>query len=705
MIATTLGILANSTAPMLAKIKVFLTSSLLVACVLCVVVVLGNQYPLVTSLDSFFRVSLPTLSVIAGFCTTAISLRLGIICCLLALPLLPDLTWQIQQHLGYGRIFASHASGLDWIAGMLLGAVLNKIRTNDLRSLRQHLPWTAGAVIVMITASVFLAIVRNLHQTASPFYFSAFIHSLFNLRAMGWHDDYRPLVDWVAYASAFSLFAILVPALKAMPDRNDVVLLPLIAGLTIAALVGVRQSIFGFGLSPGQLNFRLDQFGFMALGFQPDIHAFGGQMLIGAIGLIGYLQYKKSVFWRLVLLAIVVPLCWFALFLSKSKSSLGLAVCIVIAFTVIWLFRHSNRIRLTLIILCTLIIGVAVSALVFTDAWHFLISKGIHYLGIKDWATLNTKLSYRPEVYFAALKMFGLYPLLGLGQAEFYHQAANHALTNSYFLSLEQNGENAHNYFLQVLVENGLIGFCIFILFLAYPFWKIVNKNALVPALVALGALFAGNVFSHSMLVRENMFTAASLVALMYAWLYSENEVKKPLASNDLELSWKRSPLTTKTWALASLLALALILVGLCIREIYTAFKEGPFLVDIQCQKPRPLERDDWTSGTYQIVDVPPGVQGITLNLATTQPDIAKQPLRGSFSLFFDEKHLVTQEFTLNRTGPQKLNFDFPEGVRATPDDYRIDLRLSRCFVPKNFGMGADSRRLGIKIESIDWRY
>jgi hypothetical protein len=59
----------------------------------------------------------------------------------------------------------------------------------------------------------------------------------------------------------------------------------------------------------------------------------------------------------------------------------------------------------------------------------------------------------------------------------------------------------------------------------------------------------------------------------------------------------------------------------------------------------------------------------------------------------------------LNRNGPQKLGFDFPANIRATPDDYRVDLRLKRCFVPKNFGMGADSRRLGIKIESVDWHY
>jgi len=65
-------------------------------------------------------------------------------------------------------------------------------------------------------------------------------------------------------------------------------------------------------------------------------------------------------------------------------------------------------------------------------------------------------------VYLAALKLFALYPILGLGQSEFYRQSADYALTNSYFLSVNQNGENAHNYFLQTLAETGLIGIAIF---------------------------------------------------------------------------------------------------------------------------------------------------------------------------------------------------------------------------------------------------
>ncbi len=688
----------------LLRVKNFVAASGFYLCILIALVVVANQYQAAKALDPFFRVSIPTLCLIASFVTSLISLRLGVISCLFVLPLLPDLAWQIQQHLGYGRIFASHASGLDLCAGLLLGSLVNQLRARGLKDFVQSFPWVASVVMIMITASVGLAIARNLLQTASPFYISALLHSLLNLRAIGWHDDYRPLFDWVAYGCAFSLLAVLIPTLKSTPNRNELVFIPLIASLTIAALVGVRQSIFGFGLSPVQLNFRLDQFGFMALGFQPDIHAFAGQMLIGAIGLFGYLYYQKNIWWRVILLGMVVPLCWFALFLSKSKASLGLAFCLTGVMVLLWFFRHAKYLRASLIGFTAVLAGLLVSAFVLSDLWQTTLTQIVQRHGIKDLATLNVKLSYRPEVYLAALSMFSLYPIFGLGQGEFYHQSANHELTKSYFLSLEQNGENAHNYFLQVLVENGAVGFLLFVLLLAYPFWKTKDKTKLIPAWIALLAVFAGNIFSHSMLVRENMFIAASFVALMYAWMISEPQLTK-VAESSHHVS-KRMPLFLLSARSKTLFRIcAVVVIALSVREVYSSFKTGPFLVDIQCQKQRGLERDGWTSGYYKIIDVPAGAHGITLNLATTQPDVARHPLPGSIGLLFNESLVVENKFELNRNGPQKLSFNFPPNTRATPDDYQIDLRLQRCFIPKNFGMGADSRRLGVKIESLDWHY
>ena len=306
----------------------------------------------------------------------------------------------------------------------------------------------------------------------------------------------------------------------------------------------------------------------------------------------------------------------------------------------------------------------------------------------------------------AALHMFALFPLLGLGQSEFYHQSANASLTNSYFLSVEQNGENAHNYFLQVLVENGLLGFLLFALLVSYPLWRVTNKRTLIPAVVALGAIFAGNIFSHSMLVRENLFTAASFVALMYGWLAAEkatiagptnlntNAYKKVFYFFDNKLDQQRI-----------LIVFTLGLSILVLHEVYQSFRQQPFLSDIQCMKERPASQDSWTSGYYRILDVPAGSQGLKLNLTTTQPDVFKRPLPATLGIFFNERLLFKKEFVLNKTGPQSLELDFPDGQSATPDDYHIELVVNRCFVPRNYGMNGDGRRLGLQIHSMDWKY
>jgi hypothetical protein len=110
----------------------------------------------------------------------------------------------------------------------------------------------------------------------------------------------------------------------------------------LSAIVGWRQSSFGMGLSLDQRNFRIDQFGFMALGFQPDIHAFAGVMLIGAVGLFGYLYTKRHTWFRLAPAWVVVLCCWIALFLSKSKASFSLAILLLVGMGTVWFLRSKN---------------------------------------------------------------------------------------------------------------------------------------------------------------------------------------------------------------------------------------------------------------------------------------------------------------------------------------------------------------------------
>lgn len=663
---------------------------------LTAIIVVANQYESLKTLAPLYRITMPALCLLFAFVTTSISLRAGIIGCVFVLPLLPNLTWQIQQYFGYGRILALHNSGFDLIAGLFLGALVNQLWNKRIKITSLALPWQAGLVMLMLTLSAWLAISRNLHQTDSLFELRTLIYNLMHLRSIGWLDDYRPLFDWLAYGSACALMAVMTPALKSMPDRNDVIFYPIICSLIIAAIVGYRQSTYGIGLSLDQINFRVDRFGYMALGFQQDIHAFAGQMLIGSIGFFGYLYYTQSKLIRIALVVGVIPLTWIALFLSKSKSNFALSVVSLIVMAAIWFFRHSRYTTRVLMGLLIAVAMVAISAVFFKEPWITELLFLIQKLGIADLAALNIKLSYRPEVYLAALHMFALFPFLGMGLSEFYRQSASYELTHSYFLSIEQNGENAHNYFLQTLVENGLLGVLVFAILLFYPLCCMRNKRVLIPAWVALGAIFVGNLFAHSMLIRENLFIAASLVSLMYAWAYTEKSLATPGPT-------EVCPSMPCSWSLKHPVIIIGLTIGiglLCVKEVYQSFARFPFTADTQCFKPRALDQDGWTSGLHEVV-MPLGSHGITLNLARTQPDVAKRPLSALLSITHPNKGMLAQtDLTFTKDAPIRIELNLPEGVTTSDTQYRAVLRLQRCFIPKNMGINADDRRLGVRIES-----
>jgi O-antigen ligase len=588
------------------------------------------------------------------------------------------------------------------MAGLFLGGLANQWLKNKQISVKDAFPWQLGLLMLVLTVSVSLAIARNLHQTASPFQLSSLLYNLMHLRSIGWHDDYRPLVDWVVFGCASSIIYVIVSALASSHNRNEYIFKPLIISLLIAAYVGFKQSKYGFGLSLDQINFRVDRFGYMALGFQHDIHAFAGQMLIGAIGLWGYLYYAKSIQSRLFILS-CIPVFWVALFLSKSKSNFALAAIALLFIIAIWLFRRSRLLLPVVKPSLFLLVVVILSVGFFHDVWVYSLAKLANYFGLPDLNTINLKLSYRPEVYLAALKFFALYPILGLGQSEFYRQSADHTLTNSYFLSINQNGENAHNYFLQTLAETGLVGIAVFTLLIFYPIFRIKNKRALIPAGVALGAIFIGNIFAHSMLVRENLFIAAFFIGLMYACMKGEqiSAVTADLHSNNKEPKYSASSAKVKPLKHPYLIAIfAIVVMVSALREIYISFRSVPFLKDVQCFKERKLDADGWSSGVYNVA-IPQGAKGITLNIKGTQPYVSKRPLAADLNIMHGESRLIkSSQILFNKDGTYQISINFDQGADADDGEYRAELRLERCFIPRNLNINADGRRLGIQIES-----
>ena len=653
--------------------------------------IVASHWQAAREISSPFRIGMPSLCLMYALLLSAYRPRLGLMACVFALPLIPNFTAQLQAFTGYGRIAQIQLAGWDLAIGLALGLLLHRIFVT--RDALTRAPTPLALAFLYLTISAIVAIARNLSQTQSLFSLDGLLYNIWNIRSINWHNDYRPLMDWVSYACAFIFFFCAWNILRTDRDRNGTVFKPLIAGLLLNALLGIAQSQTGRGLPWFFHFFRTDSWGFVALGFQPDLHAYAGLMLIGAFGLFSYLWSIKQ--GRLItgICVLVICLSWIGLFLSKSKASLGVAVLIPVLLAVMWRFRNHRLLHRSLIGILLILLVLAVMASIAPSLLFSALNSFPEAFPFVDWAGINLKLTYRPEIFIAAGKIFLLFPWFGLGLGEFFRQSANHSLTNSYFLSVEQNGENAHNYFLQTLTETGLIGTFLFLIILIYPLFATASRRALLPAGIALLALFSGNLFAHSLLIRENLLLATALLALLYASIQPrEIGSSYGTAIYDLETRMRGN---TKICVLA--VVIISVLVG---KEIYQSFNNFPFTVDTQCAKERPLTSDGWTSGRY-IHELPAGASAITFNVAGNLPNIERQPLKGSIQLLDSNKTVVLEQgFLLNNTAPTSIKAQLPAGPSGSANSYKAILTVGRCFVPRNHG-SLDDRRLGVRLESV----
>jgi hypothetical protein len=685
--------------------KNFLSLMGLLIASLTLIIVLYNMFGNMQGIPSPYRVTISVLLFAFAFVATTLSKSLGLRACLFLLPLLPNLTFQILSYTGYGRILHQDTSGFDLLSGFICGALVNHVFISRKKIPSVVMPWPAGLLLLIVTLSVVLAVARNLAQSSALPNFSALLYSLTHIRSIGWHDDYRPLFDWVAYGLALGFFSILLPVLKDSNERNNLVFKPLIAGVLVAAVVGLIQNRFGIGLNPSQLQFRstnmsygYDVFGFSSVGFQPDIHAFAGYLMLGAVGMLGYLYSCKDTFTRYLIPLMVIPLSFIAMLASKSKSSVALTVLFLIVLTLLWLFRRSAHFIKIVSFFLVMTALVFLSFYVFQDAWENVLTLLARRLGFADLYAMNFSMAFRPEIYLAAFRMLAEVPLMGLGQGNFYRLSAIPSFSQSPFLTETLNGENAHNYFIQVLTENGVIGFCIFAVFVFYPVVKIKNKKQLIPALVALGSLFLGNLYAHSLLVRENLFICSGLIALMYAWVLSNQALPShSTKGQNITIGNTRS---VTAWTLPGVM---LIVCLLAIKEVHQSFAKSPFTFDYQCYKTTELSQDKWTTGRY-LATLPTDTQGVRIELHSLQPDSARRSLGLQLALISEGKEtLASQRYDFKEGDMQTMEILLPANTLDDTKPKQVMLMVERCFVPKNFGMSGDQRRLGVRINSIDY--
>ena len=463
------------------------------------------------------RIYFVLMFVVAAFCRP----RLAIATFIFFLPLLPDLHIQLEGLLKPAvKYFVAHPA-LDAVAGLTLGLWTRRLFVSRrLTSLFEAPHWLFGLLLLMLSASTVTAVIRNIGD-ANLGIFDAdfFLRQLIGFKLLNRGNDYLPIVDLITYAFAVLTISLLCTFFKSLPpeEREAAIIKPILFSVLISALWGIMQSITSYGLSQDTVNYRLSSLGWGAHGFQPDLHAFASVMLVGTVGLLGFMKKFKGRYVHLAYLTI--GLCWFALILSKSKASLVLAVISSLVMLIFVSRQNGVQLKKIWYLLLGLVLSLAMLLLWSKNlTWVTTIGSFVLSPEVWDFEHFNRIFVHRPELFRAAWFIFVKYPLFGVGQGNFLSRSFDYELTQSTYLVAYQ-GDNAHNYFLQTLAETGLVGALTFAAVLSRPYFNTKQKNSLFPATIAIYSIFLGNLFSHSLLVRPNLIWLAVFIALLYSYM------------------------------------------------------------------------------------------------------------------------------------------------------------------------------------------
>jgi O-antigen ligase len=149
----------------------------------------------------------------------------------------------------------------------------------------------------------------------------------------------------------------------------------------------------------------------------------------------------------------------------------------------------------------------------------------------------------RVPVWTAATRAWAEHPILGLGPGLLWRSLGQYHDADLDGWKPEQ--ENAHNQFLQVAADTGIVGLAGFVLLLAVPLRRALTgkeRSPAAPRLMALGVLcYLGSALTgHPLLLSRQVFLFWSAVALM-VMLSPAPSPGQPIASGSLS-GWPRRP-------------------------------------------------------------------------------------------------------------------------------------------------------------------
>lgn len=602
-------------------------------------------------------------------------MQAGLVLALFLLTISPSLHVQLNFVLGTS-LHAWAYPGVDCCLGFLAAWVL---RAGQHRADEVLDRFPVGPVLLFhawVALSATIAVCRNIWQSASELSLRGLAYNVWLVRGISWYDDYYPLQDLFFYSVAVAvLIGVWVQLRRAGHRLLEALVGAVLAGSVTNVAFAAWQKMTGKGWVHGYLDVSVHA-------FWQDIHSFGVVMATCLILGYGFLVTRS----RATLVRNVVGLAILSsalgLYLSGSRSTLFLMFALLIG----WLFWTGLRLRGWRRIVPVF------AAVALVTVIHLMLDhgyRGISYnllsqrLEVLNWGAINELLSYRPEIWGAALRMYSAFPLFGLGQGVFYRVSAVPNFAGSSEL-IKLGGDGVHNEFLRILVELGPVGLGL-TLFVALPYLRLGRENFKLVSFYALAGIALGNIYTNALLVRE-LLLLLTIFAGSYIW-----------EAQSAGLAILKPP-SAKTMRHASV-ALTVFLSAAVI-EATLSFSRFPFTYGKRCFDVRPLAQDGWTQGTLR-VPVPLGTTIAELTIVADRPDLDRRPLdlevsleSGSGSLLATRRYRIVQHDAAGR----RLQLQTPE----LPDGPGfLEIRPSHCYVPLNLGVTYDPRHLGVRVKDL----
>jgi hypothetical protein len=399
---------------------------------------------------------------------------------------------------------------------------------------------------------------------------------------------------------------------------------------------------------------------------------------------VGLLVSRKGSVAQRAAVAVAIGISAIGLYLSGSRSTL-LILSLVLAGGALWaalILRGRERI---VPLAVAMVVLFSVGLLFVRGYRHVSFASVGATLDVLSFQSLNVALSHRPEIWAAAAKMYSGFPLFGLGQGAFVRLSSIAQFSESGALE-RLGGGGAHNYFLQSFVELGPVGLGLFALILV-PVVRLGRDNLRLVSFYGLVGVAIGNLYAHSLLVRETLMLAA-IFAGVYFW------EAKTLAPE----RWRPVGALGMRAATVAILALALA----AFVEVAFSFGRSPFVYGLRCQEARPLTWDHWTQGTLR-VPVPPGASNVKLVLHADRLDLKRRSLDVALAIVDqdDQRRLErTETFDLKDRGPRSVSLAVDAKASGK---FLLEVRPSHCYVPLNLGRGHDGRHLGVRVEALEF--